>query len=37
MASPTARTTPGAQIPDRRDCHLPSLLVPGTGTMDKID
>ena len=35
-ASPTTRAVPGAQVPRRQDCHLPSLLVPGTGTIEKI-
>jgi hypothetical protein len=30
------RVTARDQVPHRDDCHLPSLLVPGTGTIEKI-
>jgi hypothetical protein len=30
------RADRGAKISRRQDCHLPSLLVPGTGTIFNI-
>jgi hypothetical protein len=30
------RAAPGTQVSRRQDCHLPSLLVPGTGTNPNI-
>jgi hypothetical protein len=35
-ASATTRAVLGGQVSRRQDYHLPSLLVPGTGTIPKI-